>query len=81
MRSERSKKPPPPLQDKAPKEIYAVLTETLACFLPGRAKDLPAPLYVCMWHTYTFVENLKARVFYTRLRDNHIKYEVYQNSM
>jgi len=29
------------LQGKAPKEI---LTETLACFLPGRAKDLSAPL-------------------------------------
>jgi len=32
------------LQVKAPKEIHAVLTETLACFLPGRAKDLSAPL-------------------------------------
>jgi len=32
------------LQGKAPKEIYAILTETLACFLPGRAKDLSAPL-------------------------------------
>ena len=31
---------------KAPKEIHAILTETLACFLPGRAKDLSAPLYV-----------------------------------
>jgi len=28
------------LQGKAPKEIHSVLTETLACFLPGRAKDL-----------------------------------------
>ena len=33
------------LQGKAPKEIHTVLTETLAFFfLPGRAKDLPAPL-------------------------------------
>jgi hypothetical protein len=24
--------------------IHAILTETLACFLPGRAKDLSAPL-------------------------------------
>ena len=31
------------LQGKAPKEIHASLTETLACFLPGRAKDLSAP--------------------------------------
>ena len=34
-----------PLQGKAPKEIHAILTETLAFFLPGRAKDLSAPLY------------------------------------
>jgi len=25
-----------------PKEIHAILTETLACFLSGRAKDLSA---------------------------------------
>ena len=35
------------LQGKAPKEIQTILTETLACFLPGRAKDLSAPLYIC----------------------------------
>jgi hypothetical protein len=34
-----------PLQDNVPKEIHVILTETLACFLPGRAKDLSAPLY------------------------------------
>ena len=34
------------LQGKAPKENDAILTETLACFLPDRAKDLSAPLYV-----------------------------------
>jgi len=28
------------LQGKAPKEIHAILTETLACFRPGRVKDL-----------------------------------------
>ena len=33
------------LQGKAPKEILAILTETLASFIPGRAKDLSAPLY------------------------------------
>jgi len=32
------------LQGKAPKEIQAILTETLACFLHGRAKDISAPL-------------------------------------
>ena len=39
------------LQGKAPKEIQAILTETLACFLPGRAKDLSAPLYVGQWES------------------------------
>ena len=34
-----------PLQGKAPKEIHAILTETFACLLPGRAKYLSAPLY------------------------------------
>ena len=36
-----------PLQGKAPKEIHVILTETLASFLPGRAKDLSAP---CIKH-------------------------------
>ena len=31
------------LQGKVPKEIHAILTETLTCFLPGLAKDLSAP--------------------------------------
>jgi len=34
------------LQGKAPKKIHAILTVTLACFLPGVAKDLSAPLYL-----------------------------------
>ena len=34
------------LQGKAPKEIHAILTETLVCVLPGRAKDFSAPLYI-----------------------------------
>jgi len=33
------------LRGKASKEIHTILTETLACFLPGRAKDLSATLY------------------------------------
>jgi len=33
------------MQGKAPKEIHPTLTETLACFLPGRAKDLSALRY------------------------------------
>jgi len=34
-----------PLQGKSPEEIHAILTETLASFLPSPAKDLSAPLY------------------------------------
>ena len=33
------------LQGKAPKKIDAILTKTLGCFHPGRAKDLSASLY------------------------------------
>ena len=33
-----------PLQGKAPKEIHAILTETLDCFFPVRVKNLSAPL-------------------------------------
>jgi len=32
------------LQGMASKEIHVILREILACFLPGRAKDLSAPL-------------------------------------
>ena len=34
------------LQGKAPKEIHAILRETLACFLPGLPKDLSALLNI-----------------------------------
>jgi len=44
-RRELSLSSPPPLQGRAPKEIHDILAETLDCFLPGRAKDLSAPLY------------------------------------
>jgi hypothetical protein len=33
-------------QGKAPKKIHAILTETLAFLLPGRGKDLSAPLCI-----------------------------------
>ena len=42
------------LQDKALKEIHDILTETLACFLPGRVKDLSASLLVSI----SLMENL-----------------------
>ena len=44
-------------QGKAPKEIHAILTETLACFLPARAKDLSAPLYMEEFSTVTVPDN------------------------
>jgi len=47
------------LQGKAPKEIHTILTETLACFLPGRAKDLSAPLYIFTVILRTFKEHIK----------------------
>ena len=47
-----------PLQGKALKEIYAILTETLACFFPGRAKDLSAHLYICKWEIRTLWVNI-----------------------
>ena len=34
------------LHGKVPKEIHIILTEILACFLPGQARDLSAPLYI-----------------------------------
>jgi len=34
------------LQSKALNEIHSILAETLACFFPGRANDLAAPLYL-----------------------------------
>jgi len=36
------------LQGKVLKEIHTILTEILACFLPGRAKDLSATLYISL---------------------------------
>jgi len=37
------------LQGTSLKEIHAILTETLTCFLPGQAKDLSATLYSPRW--------------------------------
>jgi len=53
------------LQGKAPKEIHAILTETLACSLPGRAKDLSAPLY-------TELQPIKGSLSVTRTTKNRL---------
>ena len=49
----------PPPQGKAPKEIHAILTETLACFLPVRAKDLSALLYLFIYLSHYICATLK----------------------
>jgi len=43
------------LQGKAPKEIHAILRVTLTFFLPGRAKDLSAPLYMLFFVYYLLI--------------------------
>ena len=53
-RRELSSSLPPPGQGKTPKEIHAILIQTLACFLPGRSKDFSATLYLtCLSHVST----------------------------
>jgi len=47
------------LQGKASKIIHAILAGTLACFLPGRAKDLSAPLYSILRTLYGKPNNNK----------------------
>jgi len=54
---------PPPPPGKAPKEIHAILTETLACFLPGRANDLSAPLYLGLHITTLAVREATDEIF------------------
>jgi len=53
------------LQRKAPKEIHAILTETLACFLPGMAKDFSAPLYMFLLREWSAgqIRNSNVKMF------------------
>jgi hypothetical protein len=55
------------VQGKAPKEIHTILTEILACFLAGRAKDLSAPLYNSQKEYFGITMSLNIRVL--KLRD------------
>ena len=57
------------MKDKAPKEIHTILRETLACYLPGWAKDLPAPLYC------SFVSTGGSYVIY-REREKEFHYQL-----
>ena len=44
------------LRGKAPKEIRAILTETLTSFLSGQSKDLSAPLYRTVAFLSSFIK-------------------------
>jgi len=59
------------LQGKTPKEIHAILKETLACFLPGRAKELSAPLYLIVPYQDipAFVEEFLGKFSYESRRN------------
>jgi len=50
------------LQSKAPKEFHAILTEILACFLPGWAKVLWAPLYIYIY-IYIYMQHISLNLF------------------
>jgi len=52
-----------PLQGKAPKEIHAILTEILACFLLGRAKELSALLYNQLQRIIFLFQSVRIRNF------------------
>jgi len=41
------------LQGRAPNEIHAALTETLACFLPGRVTTYQHPCIIKNWDKYS----------------------------
>ena len=49
------------LYGKAPKEIHAILTETLACFPPGRTKDFSGPLYLQIPSARNFYQDAKSQ--------------------
>jgi len=59
------------LEGKAPKEIHTILTETLACFLPGRARDLSAPLYITQ---YSFDSMVSSSGVWAYVQMQHIKF-------
>jgi len=50
------------LQGKVLKEIHAFLTEKLAFFFPGRAKDLSAPLYIQYRYLFPITHFFSANV-------------------
>jgi len=62
------------LQGKAKKEIHAILTETLACFLPDWAKDLLAPLYLIVPYQdiRAFVEEFLGKFSYESRRNKFL---------
>jgi len=50
------------LQVKTPKEIHAILTETLVCFLSDRAKDFSAPMYIFTKNIHLFSGHVDVKI-------------------
>ena len=71
------------LQGKAPKEIHAILTETLACFLPGRAKDLSAPLYtvICGLSGRTILSHIISQTAQEIMRETLVNFKCVIDSL
>jgi len=72
------------LQGNAPKEIHAILTETVACFLPGQAKDLSALLIfinLYMFRATVCPSGMQERMFLhtRRTSTQNNKYKVSHN--
>jgi len=62
------------LQGKAPKKIHAILTQTLACFLPGRAKDLSAPLYTHLSLCVTNIVSIRRTATQVECKQREIEF-------
>ena len=67
------------LKGKVPKEIHAIMTETLACFLPGRAKDLSAPLYIGIVQEFCESRHSQQRIFMNNETSGLVKRRKYLN--
>jgi len=63
------------LQGKAPNEIHVILTEKFACLLPGRAKNLSAPLYMsrAFFKTFSCTYLVNAEIIDTTYAALHVK--------
>jgi len=67
------------LQDKAPKETHAILTETLSWLLPGGAKDLSAPLYCVYRKTGSYCQIVMKFEFYQQIFEKYSNMQFNKN--